>query len=85
MNPIDHNSDSIQIHECHHIGLTMDGLHVEEIHNAHGQHYWKATAKIGTIFGFEVDGECQGIGRTREEALERLKKDQDNLAESIWA
>ncbi len=65
-------------------GLTTDGPVVTEITNAHGQHYFKAVAQIGTIFGSEVDGHCEGIGATREQALQRLKEDQDKLHESLW-
>lgn len=73
------------IHEDCNIGLQMEGAVVKEIHNAHGQHYWKATSKIGTIFGSEVEGEIVGIGATREQALERLKEETRKLAESLWA
>lgn len=84
MNAQDNMSNEIQTHECHSPGLTMDGPVVTEITNAHGQHYFKAVAQIGSIFGSEVEGECSAIGRTYEEALERLKKDQENLYESLW-
>lgn len=69
---------------CDSPGLTMEGATVVEIHNAHGQHYFKATAEIGTIFGSEVEGQCEGIGATREQALERLQQDIKNLHESLW-
>lgn len=32
-----------------------------------------------------IEGECRGIGRTRDEALERLAADVHNLYESLWA
>lgn len=75
----------ITIHEDCQPGLTMEGVRVEEIRNAHGQHYWKAVAQIGSIFGSEVEGELTGIGRTRERALERLAQEQKRLYESLWA
>jgi hypothetical protein len=62
----------------------MDDAVVTEIHNAHGQHYFKAVAQIGSIFGSEVDGECSGIGSTPEQALKRLREDQEKLHESLW-
>lgn len=65
-------------------GLTMESVVVTEITNAHGQHYFKAVAAIGSIFGHEVEGECFGIGRTREEALARFKEDQAKLSKSLW-
>lgn len=64
-------------------GLTVDGATVQEINNAHGQHYFKATAKIGSIFGAEVEGEIKSIGATREQALERLEQDRKNLYELL--
>lgn len=67
------------------IGLVMDGVTVVELPNALGGTYWKATAPIGSIFGSPVHGECKGIGATREQALQRLKEDQRQLAESLWA
>jgi hypothetical protein len=69
---------------CCSSGLTMDDTVIEEVHNAHGQHYWKATAQIGTIFGSEVQGELVGIGATKESALEKLKQERHKLHESIW-
>lgn len=66
-------------------GLIMESAKVLEIHNAHGQHYWKATKRIGSIFGAEVEGELEGIGTTKEQAVERLKQEQAKLYESLWA
>lgn len=76
---------SIQIHEDSNIGLTMANTSVEEITNSHGQHYFKASAPIGTIFGAEVHGSLEGIGATREMALHRLEEEKRKLAESLWA
>lgn len=78
-------SEPIQIHEDCHIGLTMDGADVRQVSDGLGGTCWVATAKIGSIFGAEVHGELQGIGRTREQSLERLKEEQRKLAESLWA
>lgn len=72
-------------HQCQTVGLTMENAVVTEHHNAHGQHYWKAVAQIGTIFGSEVDGELSGYGRTKEQALERLQQERIKLHESLWA
>lgn len=77
--------NQITIHEDSNIGLVMNGAEVREVSNGLGGTCWVATAKIGSIFGAEVEGECRGIGRTREQAIERLKEDQRKLAESLWA
>lgn len=74
----------ISYHIDKEVGITHSGPKCEEISDGLGGRCWKATAAIGTIFGAEVEGECVGIGRTKEQALERLKKDQANLYESIW-
>jgi hypothetical protein len=75
----------ITYHEDTNPGLVTGGVVVEEINNAHGQHYWKATARIGSIFGAEVEGELTGMGPTKEQALERLKEEREKLYESLWA
>ena len=62
----------------------MEGTRLEEIYNAHDQYYWKATAKIGSIFGSKVEGELTGIGPTKEKALERLAQEQKNLHDSMF-
>jgi len=46
---------------------------------------WLARAKIGAIFGAEVEGECTGKGATQEEARAALRKDKHELYESLWA
>lgn len=76
--------DATHIHFDCQPGLIMEGTKVVEIHNAHGQHYWKATAKIGSLFGSEVEGELTGCGRTKEQALERLKEERKRLHDSLW-
>lgn len=65
-------------------GLTMESPVVSEVHNDHGQHYWKAIAQIGTLFGEPVHGELVGIGATKEQALERLDYERKKLHESLW-
>lgn len=72
-------------HECGTIGLTMGEARAKEILNAHGQRYWKATAKIGALFGSAVEGgDLEGIGRTQEEAIERLHNATVEFHESLW-
>ncbi len=78
-------STPIQIHEDSNIGLTMDHPDVREQSDGLGGTCWVATAKIGSIFGAEVHGDLTGIGKTREQALARLKEEQAKLAESLWA
>ena len=74
----------MKVHICDQPGLTMHGIHIEEIRNGHGQHYWKAKAKIGTIFGAEVEGELEAIGATKDQAITRLEKQREELYESLW-
>lgn len=63
------------------IGMSMG----ETVVNQRGDGTWLATCPIGTLFGSEVDGECRGEGKTKEEALENLAKDRKNLNDSLWA
>ena len=58
----------------------MEGTQVEQMPDGK----WKARAKIGSIFGAEVEGELSGEGDTKEAALAALKKNQDELYEAIW-
>lgn len=69
---------------CDSPGLTTDEPFLTEVNNAHGQHYWKAVAQIGTIFGSEVEGEISAMGSTREQALERLVEERRKFYESLW-
>ena len=78
-------SEPIKCFHCCHPGLIMDGIDVKEITNSMGQHYFKATSKIGYIFGYEVEGELTGIGTTRDMALARLASEREKLYESLWA
>lgn len=63
------------------IGLTMGDTRIERLPDGS----WRASTLIGTIFGSEVEGECSGVGPTREAALEALAKDRHELHESLWA
>lgn len=65
-------------------GLTLAGAICEELPNALGGTYWKATAKIGSIFGSQVEGEICGIGKTREQAIKRLAEERKKLYDSLW-
>lgn len=71
---------------CDSPGLTMDeSIKLEEKTQCDGvTKYWVATQAIGTLFGSEVEGECKGIGATREQALKRLEEDRASLYESLW-
>jgi hypothetical protein len=75
---------NIQIHCDCQLGLQMDGVKVERVENCGGTFYFKATAKIGCIFGQEVDGEITGIGKTEAIAFQRLAEEQKKLYESLW-
>lgn len=69
------------------IGLAPGGITVVEVW-AYGftppLHYFRATQPIGSLFGHPVHGDLEGIGATREQALERLKKERKDLADSLW-
>lgn len=69
---------------CQHPGLTTGNVKLEEVNNAHGQHYWKATEPIGTIFGEEVEGELSAMGSTKEIALANLAKEKQEMYDSLW-
>ncbi len=75
---------SSKIHISKHPGLTMSGANLSEELNCDGSKYWKATAKIGSIFGSDVEGEIMGIGKTQELALEHLESERKKLYESLW-
>jgi hypothetical protein len=62
------------------IGMTIGGVTVFQLPNG----TWKAVAPIETIFGSEVQGECSGIGVTKEDALKALALDRKNLNDSLW-
>lgn len=63
------------------IGMTMGETKLEKLPDG----TWLATCPIGTLFGSDVEGECRGVGSTKEAALEALAKDRKNLNESLWA
>lgn len=77
-------SEPINAFVCKSPGMVNGDITVVEITNAHGQHYFKATQPIGSLFGQEVHGCCSGIGRTKEQALQRLAEDKKKLNESLW-
>lgn len=77
-------SESINAFVCKSPGMVNGDITVVEITNAHGQHYFKATQPIGSLFGHEVHGELSGLGHTREQALENMAKDRQNLYNSLW-
>lgn len=81
------NQPDIFYHESKSPGLTMDGVTFEHVVNPNSRSgaYWTATAKIGSIFGADVEGELTGIGTTREMALARLDEERKKLYESLWA
>jgi hypothetical protein len=71
-------------HVCKHVGLVSDKPVIVQKTNGVGKQYYIATARIHSLFGTEVDGECHGIGWTKELALQRLRENFDKLAESLW-
>lgn len=73
--------EPIQYHLDSEIGMTMGDTTVIQLPDG----TWKATCRIGTLFGYEVEGECGGTGATKEAAIEALEKDRRNLNESLWA
>lgn len=79
-------TEPIQIHESCSPGLTMKGVELEQIDNPNSRtgHFWKATSKIGTIFGSEVEGHLEAYGKTKELAIENLNAERKKLYESLW-
>jgi len=71
---------TLQCFCCSEIGMTMGDTTVKQLPDG----TFEATCPIGTIFGSEVDGECKGVGSTKEAALEALAKDRRNLNDSLW-
>lgn len=63
------------------IGMTMEAETIKQLPDGS----WLASAKIGSIFGSEVDGELTGKGATKEEALKALKQERKELNDSLWA
>lgn len=81
MNGMTPSGIPFQAFACKEIGMTMRENKVEQLPNG----TWKASCPIGTLFGQEVEGECSGCGKTKEEALTALAKDRQNLNNSLWA
>ena len=79
------DKEVVTTHVCTEPGLVMNDVVVKKVTNMHGQTYWLAKATIHSIFGTPVQGGCQGIGNTKEIALERLKADRQRLHDSLWA
>jgi hypothetical protein len=68
-----------------HVGVTYEGVKFEQRTQPDGvTKYWRASQAIGSLFGSEVEGECEGFGPTKEKALERLAEDKEKLQESMW-
>lgn len=63
------------------IGMTMEAETIKQLPDGS----WLASAKIGSIFGSEVDGELSGTGPTREVAMAALKQCRKDLNDSLWA
>jgi hypothetical protein len=77
---MENNKCNISVFVDSEIGMTMGDTTVKQLQDG----TWKASCPIGTIFGSEVDGECSGIGPTKEAAIEALKQDRKNLFDSLW-
>lgn len=76
---------NFQVHTDTNIGQTNSRVTTEEISNGLGGKCWVARTTIDSIFGQSIDGcELRGIGRTREEALERLGKELDEFNKLLW-
>jgi hypothetical protein len=82
---LDEQTSELKPCHCCRPGMVNGDVSVEELPNALGGTYFKATQPIGYLFGSRVHGELEGIGATKEQALERLKLDRDNLYEGLWA
>jgi len=69
-----------KLHVCSRPGLIMGESNVRQQDDGS----YLVTEKIGYIFGSEVEGQIEGKGATKEEALANLKKNRDDLYESLW-
>lgn len=61
--------------------MTMEETRIEQQPDG----TWKASAKIGSLFGTEVEGELSGTGTTKKGALAALAKERHDLSEAMWA
>ena len=67
--------------QCNEIGMTMGETKLEQRPDG----TWRASTPIGSLFGAKVEGECEGIGPTKESALAALAEDRRKLNDSLWA
>ena len=81
---IEHLPGGVTCHTDKHPGMVTEEAVITEVTNDMGQHYWKAVAPVGSLFGQEVEGELTGIGQTKDEALRRLADERSKLYESLW-
>jgi hypothetical protein len=70
----------VSVHVCHQPGMMMEDTKIEQMPDGK----WVARAKMGSVFGVEVEGELTGEGDTKEDALAALKKNQDEMYEVLW-
>jgi hypothetical protein len=77
------DTDCGHMHCCR-PGMVNGDITIEELPNALGGTFFKATQPIGSLFGSPVHGDLEGIGATKEQALERLKEDRDRLYDGLW-
>lgn len=78
---INETPDGMVYHVDCEIGMQMGQTSVIQLPDG----TWKATCPIGSLFGAEVEGECRGTGRTKEEALAALADDRKKPNDSLWA
>lgn len=78
----------MNIHIDTNIGQTDSSVKVEFIENSIGQKYWEATSYITSIFGSVLSKEekikIQGIGKTKEIALQRHAVALKEFNDTLW-
>jgi len=71
--------------KCKNIGHTSNGVTIEEFTDCKGRQAYRAYVFVQNIFGCDVNGPClEGIGLTKEQALERLEQKKSDFNDSLW-
>ena len=78
-------SEELKQFVCDRPGMVASDVKFTGKTNFDGEPYWVASKDVTQLLGSDVQG-CvvRGFGRTKEIALDRMKKDEANLYESLW-
>jgi hypothetical protein len=73
------------IHIDRQVGFNADGIEIKEKTDLKGEKCFVASITPTHLFGMEVDAApIEGIGRTKEEAIERMNVEQKKFYEAMW-